>query len=138
MFPSNKDKDDYLTQVVTDTDYRSISSHDLLYHVDRKHSFIGITCDDFDIALKAANRFKNFHRPHVWNEMQSACGATTVDDYAQMIIDFSNLVKQHTGRTVKLESIMNNNVLHELNNILPTPIDKNGHVVYLNWINCCV
>jgi len=134
LFSTDKDKDDYLKQVEADTDYRSISSHDLTYHINSGHSFIGITCDDFKIALKAACRFKNFHRPHVWDEMQSACGASTVADYAQMMLDFSNLVREHTSKTVKLESIMSGNVLPELNNILSIPVDKRGSDVYQNWL----
>ena len=134
QFPTTKDKDDYLKQVETDTNYRSISSHDLPYHIDRKHSFIGIVCDDIKVALTAAHRFKNYHRPHVWDEMQSACGASTVADYAQMMLDFSNLVREHTSKTVKLESIMSGNVLPELNNILSIPVDKRGSDVYQNWL----
>lgn len=134
LFSTDKDKDDYLKQVEADTDYRSISSHDLTYHINSGHSFIGITCDDFKIALKAACRFKNFHRPHVWNEMQSASGAKTVDDYAQMILDFSNLVRQHTDKTVKLESIMSGNVLPELSDILKISFDKSSQNVYKNWM----
>ncbi len=133
-FPTTKDKDDYLKQVETDTNYRSISSHDLSYHIESTHSFIGIVCDNLNVALKAAHRFKNLHRPHVWNEMQSVSGAKTVDDYAQMILDISNLIRQHTTKTVKLESIMSGNVLPELNNILSIPVDKRGSDVYQNWL----
>ena len=132
LFVSDLEKDEYLKQVESETDYRSISSHDMAYHINRKHSFIGITCDDFKIALKAAHRFKDFHRPQVWEQVQAASGAKTIEDYAQMIVDFSSLVRQHTTRTVKLESIMNKKVYSELNELLP--IDKNGRNVYLNWI----
>lgn len=133
LFISDLEKDEYLKQVESETDYRSISSHDMAYHISRKHSFIGITCDDFKIALKAAHRFKEFHRPLVWEQVQAASGAKTIEDYAQMIIDFSSLVRQHTTRTIKLESIMNKKVYSELNELLP--IDKNGRNVYLNWIH---
>jgi hypothetical protein len=134
QFTTTKDKDDYLKQVETETDYQSISSHDLSYHIESTHSFIGIVCDNFNVALKAAHRFKNFHRPHVWNEMQSAAGAKTVDDYAQMILDFSNLVRQHTTKTVKLESIMSGNVLPELSNILKISFNKSSQNVYKDWM----
>jgi hypothetical protein len=135
LFANNDDKDEYLKQVTADTDYRSISSHDLTYHIDRKHSFIGITCDDFTVALKAAHRFKNFHRARVWDEMQLACGAKTVEDYAQMILDFSNLVRQHTNKSVKLESIISGNVLPELKSASKIQIEKSGQNVYQNWLH---
>lgn len=135
LFATNEEKDEYLKQVETDTSYQSISSHDLAYHIDRKHSFIGITCDDIGVAVQAAKRFKDFHRPHVWQEMQTACGAKSVEEYAQMMIDFSNLIRQHTKKTVKLESIMTGNLLPELGNVLDRPIDRKGQNVYANWLN---
>jgi hypothetical protein len=82
---------------------------------------------DLNVAKWAANRFKELHRPHVWTEMTAVCGISTVEDYAQTMIDFSNLVIQHTDRIITLESIKDGTVLHN-------PILKNaGKNLYQNW-----
>lgn len=102
-FATNESKDQYLEEMATK--YQSIPSHDLAYHALRQHEFIGITVRDWAVALWASQRFKDLHRPHVWAEMTAACGADTVEDYAQMMLDFSNLIVQHTNKIVTLESI---------------------------------
>jgi hypothetical protein len=130
-FADDVERDQYLTNV--STKYRSIPSHDMDYHVRRKHSIIGITVQDQDTALWAAERFKRLHRPHVWLEMQTACGANSIEDYAQIMIDFSKLLQQHTDRTVALESIRAGTVLEQLSQLTTLrPASKN---FYTNWLD---
>lgn len=118
LFESDEAKDQYL--VDAEKKYQSIPSHDLDYHIRKGHKFIGITVQDPDVALWAANRFKKLHRPHVWEEMTTMCGINSVNEYAQIMIDFSNLIVQHTNSIITLESIRNgtalsNPVLHNAN-----------------------
>jgi hypothetical protein len=127
LFQSDAEKDQYLVEA--EKKYQSIPSHDLDYHIRKAHDFIGITVQDKAVALWAATRFKRLHRAHVWEEMTAACGADTVEGYAQMMIDFSNLVSQHTDRIVTLESIRTGTALD--NPILKTA-SKN---FYLNWLD---
>ena len=130
-FNSDVEKDQYITNMAVK--YRSIPSHDLDYHVRSKHAMIGITVQDTDTALWAAERFKQLHRPHVWLEMQTACGANSVGDYAQIMIDFSNQLQQHTDRTVALESIRAGTVLDQLSQLTTlSPTSKN---FYQNWLD---
>lgn len=124
-FANDEEKDQYLHDMALK--YRSVPSHDIQYHIKRKHNFIGITVQDLNVAKWAAKRFKELHRPHVWAEMASACGVHSVEDYAQILIDFSNLLKQHTDRIITLESIKDGIVLQ--NSLLKNPI-KN---LYQNW-----
>ena len=124
-FANDDEKDQYLNE--TAHKYQSIPSHDLQYHVKRGHNFIGITVQDLSVARWAAKRFKELHRPHVWAEMTSVCGVTTIEDYAQTMIDFSNIVTQHTDKIVTLESIKAGTVLQ--NQLLSTG-SKN---FYQNW-----
>lgn len=126
-FATDNDKDTYLKDIALK--YQSVPSHDLQYHVERKHNFIGITVQDQEVALWAAQRFKDLHRPHVWAEMSAACGADTVEDYAQMMIDFSNLVAQHTNNIITLESIRDGTVL--TNSILANSSTN----LYKNWLD---
>ena len=108
-FVNDEEKDQCLVDMAVK--YQSIPSHDLDYHVRRQHEFIGITVRDWTVALWAAQRFKDLHRPHVWTEMTAVCGAITVEDYAQLLIDFSNLIVQHTDKIITLESIQTGTAL---------------------------
>ena len=129
QFESIVEKDYYITEVFKQ--YKSIPSHDLDYHIQKKHSFIGITVKDKTIALHAANRFKNFHKPHVWEEMSKFSGAQTVEDYAQLLLDYSNLVETHTSNIVKLERILAGDAIDDLTKIIAAPLDSN---LYTNWL----
>jgi hypothetical protein len=126
-FVNDTDKDQYLAEMATK--YQSIPSHDLDYHARRQHEFIGIIVQDWDVALWAAQRFKDLHRPHVWTEMTAACGANSIEDYAQIMIDFSNLVVQHTDKIVTLESIRAGTALQ--NPVLQNT-DKNFYKIWLD------
>lgn len=127
LFESDTEKDQYLIEA--EKKYQSIPSHDLDYHIRRGHDFVGITVQDKTVALWAAERFKKLHRAHVWKEMTAACGADTVEGYAQMLIDFSKLVKQHTDCIVTLESIRAGTALD--NPILKTASKD----FYLDWLD---
>ncbi len=124
-FANDAEKDQYLRDMAII--YRSVPSHDIQYHIKCKHNFIGITVQDLNVAKWAAKRFKELHRPHVWAEMASACGVDSVEEYAQTMIDFSNLVTRHTDRIITLESIQDGTVLQ---NSLLQNASKN---LYQNW-----
>jgi hypothetical protein len=87
---------------------------------------------DFTIAMWAADRFRNLHRPHVWQEMQSKCGASTIEEYAQMLIDYSNMVVHNTDCIVKLEDIRNGQAIDALKKLGINNPRKN---LYLNWLD---
>jgi len=129
QFESSTDKDYYILEI--SKQYKSVPSHDLDYHVEKNHSFVGITVKDKTIALRAANRFKNLHRPHVWEEMSNFSGAKTVADYAQLLLDYSNLVEMHTSNILKLERILAGDAIDDLAKIITTPLDSN---LYANWL----
>lgn len=124
-FANNEEKDQYLSEMTNK--YKSVPSHDIQYHIKREHNFIGITVQNLNVAKWAANRFKELHRPHVWAEMVSICGIDSVEDYAQTMIDFSNIVTQHTDRIITLESIKDGTVLQ---NSMLKNASKN---FYQNW-----
>lgn len=124
-FANDEEKDQYLQDMAIK--YQSVPSHDIQYHIKRKHNFIGITVQDLSVAKWAANRFKELHRPHVWAEMTSVCGVTTIEDYAQTMIDFSNIVTQHTDRIITLESIKNGTVLQN------STLKNASKHFYQNW-----
>lgn len=133
LFASDKEKDQYLLDIAQQ--YNSIPSHDLDYHIRRGHKFISIVVDDIDVACWAAKRFKDLHRPHVWEEMSKMCGAKTVDDYAQILIYYSNMVRNYTTHTVSLESIKQKTAIANLEQALGQTISQSGKNVYRNWWN---
>lgn len=133
LFIDTADKDEYLAAV--GKQYRSIPSHDLNYHVEKKHPFMTITVNESDLALWAAERFRSCHRPHVWKEMTKICGAKDIKGYAQILIDFSNMVAQHTNNVVKLEDIATGKAVTVLENILGQELPQSNKQFYHNWLD---
>ena len=129
-FANNEEKDQYLATMALR--YQSIPSHDLDYHVSRNHRFIAITVQDFSVALWAAERFRKMHRPQVWQEMQSKCGANTIDDYAHMLIHYSNMVANLTADIVKLEDILSGQAINSLGKL---DIDSPYKDLYQDWLD---
>lgn len=129
MFNDNKDKDIFLEEI--GKSYVSIPSHDLTYHIEKKHNFIGITVENYNVAHWAAVRFKNLHRKEVWENMSRFCGATTVNDYAQILLDYSKMIVKHTNRTIKLEDIINNLAVQKLSEM---GFQKCNEEFYFNWL----
>lgn len=132
-FSADSEKDNYLNLVKEK--YNSIPSHDLNFHIARKHKFISITVENFDVAIWAAQRFKKCHRPHVWEEMKKFCGADDISGYAQIMIDFSKMVVQHTDNIVKLEDIVTGKAIVSLQNILGYELDAGNKDFYNAWLN---
>lgn len=112
--------------------YNSLPSHDLTYHVSAGQDFITVTVNKFNTALWAAERFKQLHRPNVWEEMQQFCGANDVAGYAKTLIDYSNMVKTHTKKIVTLERILSGYAVEDLANYVESPeLDNN---FYQEWL----
>lgn len=132
VFNTVKDKISYVKEM--STSYLSIPSHDLDFHVLQQHSFIAITVHDKNTALWAAERFKRCHRPHVWEEVQNQCGAASVSDYADMLIDYSNMVKNYTDQLIKLEDIVSGHLVQPLQNIIENSISQKGKSFYQQWL----
>jgi hypothetical protein len=107
-FASDNEKD----LVVESSVYRSISSHDYDYHLRKGHKILSVGIDNTAAATWCAERFKNLHKPHVWKEMSLRCGANTIEEYAQMYMDFTNMVKTNPNATViSINDILTGNLL---------------------------
>jgi hypothetical protein len=128
LFQSVEEKDQY----IIDSIWTSLPSHDFEYHRLRQHKILGIQCREMQSALWAANRFKEIHRPHVWKEMCRACGANTIEQYAQMIIDFGNMIANYTSDVLYLDRIIAGDAIEDLELLgLPVP----GAELYNEWLN---
>ena len=131
-FSDNLEKDNYIHEI--STQYNSIPSHDLDYHISRNHHFISITVGDLDTAAWAAMRFKQLHRLHVWEEMQRACGANSIEEYTKILIYYSNMVKTCTDRIISLESILNGDAVEELEIIIGCNLSVSSKKFYYTWL----
>lgn len=131
QFQNDQEKTDYLAWA--ETCYTSVPSHDLDYHVRSGHDFFAVTVSTFDTALWAATRFKMQHRQQVWSEMTRSCGASTVQDYAQILMDFSDMIRQKTDKLLALEKIVAGEVGPDLQRYLSTPVDL---ALYHDWLGC--
>jgi hypothetical protein len=130
LFTSDFDKDIYLAE--TFCRYNSVPSHDTQYHIGRKHEFLGIVVNTLETAKWAATRFRKLHQEHVWKEAQSAVGIIDVDGYAQMMLDFSNLVVNNTKNVLSLEDILQGKAIDILSDTID--IDISGKDFYQQWL----
>ena len=128
-FNNNEEKDQYLDNI--SKIYKSIPSHDIEYHIQRQHEFVGVVVEQLDTALWSSQRFKELHRPHVWEEMQRSCGAKSVEEYAQMMLDYSYMIKQHTSKIITLEEILNGQAIKKLQSMLKEQLNSN---FYHQWL----
>lgn len=130
LFSSDSDKDQYLLDV---NQYKCIASHDTAYHMSKKHEFISIVSDDMNVNTWAADRFKNLHRPHVWEEMSRYSGACTVPEYAQLIVDYSHLVRGYTKQLITLSDIVNGNLIDVIKQW--TDVTDDAKDLYAQWLS---
>lgn len=119
--------------VINSTIYRSISSHDYEYHQQRNHKILCIGIDDMPSAIWAAVRFKNLHRPLVWEEMTQKCGANSIEEYAQMYIDFTNMVRQNPQvKIINITDIITGRLLEALSE-MGVQTDPRASELYNAW-----
>jgi hypothetical protein len=128
-FDNNEGKDQYLDNI--SKIYKSIPSHDIEYHIQRQHEFVGIVVEQLDTALWSSQRFKELHRPYVWKEMQRSCGAKSVEEYAQMMLDYSYMIKQCTSKIITLEEILNGQAVKKLQSMVKEQLNSN---FYHQWL----
>ena len=131
LFVSDADKDRYLESV----SHASVSSHDTDYHVRRRHPFIGVQARGDHTALWAAERFRKLHRPHVWQEMQSRCGARNTGDYAQTIMDYGRMIADQTQTIIMLEDIISGSAVDILTQDLGLSVCEAAKELYKKWLS---
>ena len=128
LFANDQERDQYVADM--SYKYQSLPSHDLAYHQRRQHSFISITVGEFSHALWAAKRFQSVHRPEVWQEVQRLHKINSIDDYANMILDYSAMIKNIAPMTVTLDSILSGQAIDRLEDL---GFDINQEVKQLHY-----
>lgn len=114
LFKDDAEKDLYIEMA---GEFGSISSHDLDYHLRRQHEFLAVIVNDQSTANWAAERFQTLHRPQVWKEVSTAMGIQSYQDYAQMMLDYSAMVANHTRFVVKLQNILEGHAVEDLESL---------------------
>lgn len=115
--------------------YRSVPSHAYDYHITKRHRFVGITVDDRDLALWSAQRFKQCIRPHIWQSVMTATGIKEVADYADLMLHYSNMLKDTTPFQISLESIVAGDALDQIASTTHHGLDINAEVNYQRWLD---
>lgn len=132
LFPDDQHKDIYLEEI--SMMYKSVSSHDHDYHVRRGNKFIGISVKNYTTALWAATRFKQIHRPDIWHSVKKSHCIDHVEQYAQMMLDYSYLLLDSTDSIIDLEDILQGQALTMLSQLTNHKLDTRAKNFYNNWL----
>ena len=130
QFVDTAEKDAYIASA--SRYWKSLPSHDADYHIKNNHPYLGIVCNDRKTALWAATRFRKLHRDPVWERMSKASGAKTIEEYAQLITDFSNMIKPAAYKTIELADIVEGNAIEKLKEL--TQLDDCASIMYDQWL----
>jgi len=129
LFTNDEEKDSYLLRI--EKKYKSIPSHDLNYHIKRKHDFISILVNDKYTAQWAADRFKKLHTPEVWGKVAKNSQIDSVNDYAKVLLSTSSLIKDNTDKIINLEDIVNGHAITKLQPYITTKLNDS---FYKEWL----
>lgn len=129
LFNNPEEADNYINEM--SGTYKSLPSHCLDHHIDLKHDFISITVDDLETATWAAQRFKDLHLPHVWEEVMNYSNITTVEEYANLLLIYSSVVTQHTDKIIRLQDILDGKLLDILEEF---QIQPHNPQLYRMWL----
>jgi|TARA_R110000823_G_scaffold222275_1_gene350611 hypothetical protein len=130
QFNNDKERDEYIT--TANVYWKSLPSHDADYHLRNKHSYTGIVCSDWETAIWAATRFRILHTDIVWNRMSKVSGAKSIEEYAQLIMDFSNMIKPDAYKIIDLKDIVNGHAVSKLKSL--TDLDDCATIIYNQWL----
>jgi hypothetical protein len=108
--------------------YLSIPSHKIDLHIKHKHPYITIFTENYDLALWCATRFKNLHPSDVWSKL----GQSSVESYANTIIESCKHAASHTDKIITLEDILSGNLLSSLSKHVHTPLNEK---LYEKWLS---
>ena len=122
-FKSDQEKDDYLNNY---TEYKSVSSHDIKYHIKKRHLFIGVVTEDLNVALQLSTRFLKL-KEEVYN-ITDITNFKNINEYANTILNSSKLIKIFSKKIITAESILAGTGLSDLEKL--TELDTNSENFY--------
>lgn len=129
LFATSSETVEYIKSMTEN--YSSLPSHCLDFHIEQRQDFIGIVVNNIETAMWAAKRFKELHLPHVWEEVMSYSNISKVEEYASMMLNFSETIKKYTNKIISLEDILSGNLLTELDRL---NIQITNPSLYEDWL----
>ena len=124
-FFDDKEKD----RMLSDIDYKSISSHDYQYHLINQHTILYVGIFDMDSAIWAAGRFKRLH-PGTWNRF----GNQTIEKYAAQYLKNSDMLsKNRRIKILDIKDVVSGKLVGKLKN-LGFEISDIAEVLYNTWL----
>ena len=111
------DRDMYIQE----TTYKSLASHQLNYHIDRKHRYIHIDCSDPMMAKWIINRFHKLYDGEDWYQR------TQPDS----ILNWAKRASEHAYLNIDLRDILNGKLIEILKPHVDTPLNS---VLYESWL----
>lgn len=129
-FENDAERDTYIQ--ASSLHWKSLPSHDTEYHIRKQHDYIGIICKNEKVAYWSAERFRNLHRPVVWERMCKSIGITSTNEYAQNIIHYGNYIGPTAKNTLDIQDIIEGNAIEQLKTL--TDIDSCANILYKQWI----
>lgn len=133
LFQNDEEKIEYMEK--TFLKYKSIPSHDSAWHIRQNHKFIGIKVSNPNTAKWAADRFKNLHRPHVWEEMKNITGTNTVEGYSELLLNYGSTIEKYASTIVDLDDILNGLILEKLPS-MGYSLSKGYKELFKQYISC--
>ena len=131
-FATDEDKDQYVREM--SRLYRSLPSHDLDYHLKRQHRTIGIVVETEKAARMAAERFKRSHRARVWQSVCEGFGIENTRQYADLVLNYGNVIKEKVTTVITMEDIVKGNLLRDLSSNLGIGFSQQDVVRYQTWM----
>lgn len=130
LFNNSKETSEYINSL--SSTYMSLPSHSTDFHIQENQDFIGIIVDDYETALWAATRFKELHLPHVWEEVMKFSNISTVEEYAELMMKYATILKNHTDKIITLKQILNGELITELKKYVDIELQEQ---LYKDWLS---
>ena len=127
LFLNAEEKNNYIKQM--NKKYLSIPSHDLDFHLQNKHNFFGVVCEDKNLRLKASKRFKTLYQ-----NPENMSNSTSIEQYANDILEMSKKIINSGNQYIDLAQIISGNLIDVIERKHNIEINEKNKNFYKNWL----
>ena len=131
----NSDKEKLLYIEEANKIYKTIPSHDVDFHIQHRHDFVGITVKDHQDRIWASQRFKALNQPESWDKMTKMIGENSIESYARAIDQITQRIQITKQPTIDLKDIREGRLIMQLNamNIELISSAEKDYQQWLEW-----
>ena len=109
---------------------RQCSPHQkFLYHLQNKHNFFGVVCEDKNLRLKASKRFKTLYQ-----NPENISNSTSIEQYANDIWEMSKKIINSGNQYIDLDQIISGNLIEVIERKHNIEINEKNKNSYKNWL----